>query len=189
MDLEIRVEALEAEIKVLKNEIQNILLEIQEQILQHYYPSLRVEDSQPSDTLLRALEGIRERKRQADELSDQEDGLAGSVPAARLTSLNDLQRPRPDALASPSADRPAARSAIGADVGKVPPFVDASDPTSSEQEHDEWHSFSEVLSWVQENVGTMGEARVRSVIELYRQEGFITPRVAKALERSIALLA
>lgn len=40
MALEDRVKELEDELKVLKNEIQTTLLDIQEQILSHYYPSL-----------------------------------------------------------------------------------------------------------------------------------------------------
>ncbi len=40
MSLEDRVKALEDEVKVLKNEIQTTLLDIQEQILTHYYPGL-----------------------------------------------------------------------------------------------------------------------------------------------------
>jgi hypothetical protein len=40
MALEERVEILEKELDVLKNQIQNTLLEVQEQLLLHYYPSL-----------------------------------------------------------------------------------------------------------------------------------------------------
>lgn len=40
MSLENRVQELEEELKVLKNEIQTTLLDIQEQILSHYYPAL-----------------------------------------------------------------------------------------------------------------------------------------------------
>lgn len=43
MELEQRVKALEYEMKILKNEIQKTLLDIQEQILVHYYPTLRSE--------------------------------------------------------------------------------------------------------------------------------------------------
>ena len=41
MKLETRVETLEHELKILKNEIQETLLEIQSQVLEHYYSSLR----------------------------------------------------------------------------------------------------------------------------------------------------
>ena len=48
MKIDNRVEALELELKILKNEIQNTLLEIREQVLNHYYPELRAEE--PSQT-------------------------------------------------------------------------------------------------------------------------------------------
>jgi hypothetical protein len=44
MKIENRVEALELELKILKNEIQSTLLEIREQVLNHYYPELRAEE-------------------------------------------------------------------------------------------------------------------------------------------------
>ena len=44
MKIENRVEALELELKILKNEIQNTLLEVREQVLNHYYPELRAEE-------------------------------------------------------------------------------------------------------------------------------------------------
>lgn len=44
MKIENRVEALEVELKILKNEIQSTLLEIREQVLNHYYPELRAEE-------------------------------------------------------------------------------------------------------------------------------------------------
>ena len=45
MSLETRVETLEHELKILKNEIETTLLEIQNQVLIHYYPVLRAEDT------------------------------------------------------------------------------------------------------------------------------------------------
>ena len=46
MKIETRVEALELELKILKAEIQSTLLEIREQVLNHYYPELRAEEPQ-----------------------------------------------------------------------------------------------------------------------------------------------
>jgi hypothetical protein len=43
MELEHRVKVLEQEVQILKNQIQAALLDIQEQVLVHYYPSLRTE--------------------------------------------------------------------------------------------------------------------------------------------------
>jgi hypothetical protein len=61
MSLETRVETLEHELKILKNEIESTLLEIQNQVLIHYYPSLRAEELTPPKELLT----LRERSTQA----------------------------------------------------------------------------------------------------------------------------
>lgn len=51
MKEESRIEALEHELKILKNEIQATLLEIREQVLNHYYPELRAEEPLRSHSL------------------------------------------------------------------------------------------------------------------------------------------
>lgn len=62
MELEQRVKALEYEMKILKNEVQRTLLDIQEQILVHYYPQLRIEETKPSDGTIASIEAIRQRQ-------------------------------------------------------------------------------------------------------------------------------
>ncbi len=57
MALEDRVKALEDEVAILKDEIRNTLLEIQEQVLIHYYPELRARDEAPSEAGLAARAG------------------------------------------------------------------------------------------------------------------------------------
>ena len=59
MELEQRVKALEYEMKILKNEVQRTLLDIQEQVLIHYYRALRSEESSPSDGTRQTSEAIR----------------------------------------------------------------------------------------------------------------------------------
>jgi len=59
MDLEQRVKTLEYEVKILKQDIQRILLEIQEQVLVHYYPSLRADESLPSESVKHTVEELR----------------------------------------------------------------------------------------------------------------------------------
>ena len=59
MELEQRVKALEYEVKILKNEIQRTLLEIHEQVLVHYYPSLRTADPGPADLPIKPIEAPR----------------------------------------------------------------------------------------------------------------------------------
>ena len=59
MKLETRVERLEHEFKILKNEIQAALLEIQEQILIHYYPALRGEENVAPEQLQAMVDSLR----------------------------------------------------------------------------------------------------------------------------------
>lgn len=63
MNLETRVETLEHELKILKSEIEATLLEIQEQVLIHYYPTLRAEDSTPPQEIAKHVSS-RSRSRQ-----------------------------------------------------------------------------------------------------------------------------
>jgi hypothetical protein len=71
VELEQRVKTLEYEIKILKNEVQRTLLEIQEQILIHYYPDLRSEASL-SEGILQSFEAIQEKKAQLSKTSPPE---------------------------------------------------------------------------------------------------------------------
>jgi hypothetical protein len=59
VELEQRVKALEYEFKILKNEVQRALLDIQEQVLVHYYPALRSGEAGPSDGTRQTIEAIR----------------------------------------------------------------------------------------------------------------------------------
>ena len=62
MELELRVKTLEYEMKILKNDVQRILLDIQEQVLVHYYPALRTEEEKPSEGTIQAIEALRLRQ-------------------------------------------------------------------------------------------------------------------------------
>ncbi len=68
--LEQRIKTLEYEIKILKNEIQRTLLDIQEQVLSHYYPELRSASGSLEDAAKVAYEQVREKKK----------GMAGDEP-------------------------------------------------------------------------------------------------------------
>ena len=61
--LEQRIKTLEYEIKILKNEIQRTLLDIQEQVLSHYYPELRSASGSLEDAAKVAYEQVREKKK------------------------------------------------------------------------------------------------------------------------------
>jgi hypothetical protein len=82
--MEQRVKTLEYEIKILKNEIQRTLLNIQEQILIHYYPALRSDNETPSEGVVQSLESIRERRASTGEEQ-------ASASAVKKVSLEDLE--------------------------------------------------------------------------------------------------
>lgn len=69
--MEQRVRTLEYEMKILKNEIQQMLLDIQEQILLHYYPALRTDESSPSDSIRRSIEAIQQKRAVLEEADEQ----------------------------------------------------------------------------------------------------------------------
>ena len=94
--LEQRVKALEYEMKILKNEIQRTLLDIQEQILVHYYPSLRTEEAGPSESATQSVESIREEKQHLEG--------APNPPAVRQVSLEHVRTVQEVASISPEGE-------------------------------------------------------------------------------------
>ena len=93
MELDQRVKALEYEMKILKNEVQRTLLDIQEQVLIHYYPALRADDSVPSEGTKQSLESIRERRASV--------GGTTASPGVKQVSLEELRAVERDNSASP----------------------------------------------------------------------------------------
>ena len=76
--LEQRVKALEYEMKILKNEVQRTLLDIQEQVLIHYYPSLRAEEEAPTEGIRQSLESIRGERQTTEEAPNPPEAQPGS---------------------------------------------------------------------------------------------------------------
>lgn len=84
MELEQRVKTLEYEFKILKNEIQRTLLDIEEQVLVHYYPALRAGDAVAPEGIVQAVESIR-AKQVAGSAS------ASAALAAKKVSLDEVR--------------------------------------------------------------------------------------------------
>ena len=103
MKIETRVEKLELELKLLKNEIQRTLLDIQEQVLIHYYPSLcsggtrNGRTSQCDGGSLRAERQAHNQRRaastSAESLFDDEDDDQQVGPGALLNGAPRRSRP------------------------------------------------------------------------------------------------
>lgn len=84
MELEQRVKALEFDMKILKNEIQRTLLEIQEQVLVHYYPALRTADIPTVEAPIKPLEPPSIKP-----LAEPKEDL----PIVRKVSLEEIRGP------------------------------------------------------------------------------------------------
>jgi hypothetical protein len=100
MELEQRVKTLEYEFKILKNEMQRMLLDIEEQVLIHYYPTLRTEDSAPSEGISQAVGALRAKQA-------AEPGSTPATPAAKKISLEEARAAQSVKMAPPSAAAPA----------------------------------------------------------------------------------
>jgi len=121
VELEQRVKTLEYELKILKNEIQRTLLDIQEQVLIHYYPALRSDDSAPPDGTLQAIEAIRSKQvtaappvaqmSAAQPASVSQVAVApapAGVPKAKAVTLDEIRAVQGGAAAPQAANVPAA---------------------------------------------------------------------------------
>lgn len=102
MDLEQRVKTLEYEIKILKNEIQRTLLDIQEQVLVHYYPTLRSEDSAPPKSAVAAVEATRAPVVESEPTPAAPLIKQVSLEEARNLARNASTAAAPVAVASPA---------------------------------------------------------------------------------------
>jgi len=100
VELDQRVKALEYEMKILKNEVQRTLLDIQEQVLIHYYPALRAaDDSGPSEGTMQSLESIRERRASVGGTTASAETPA--PPSVKQVSLEEIRALERDNSASP----------------------------------------------------------------------------------------
>ncbi|MBN1314722.1 MAG: hypothetical protein JXA42_04620 [Anaerolineales bacterium] len=63
-EMEQRVKALEYDIKLTKDDIQRMLLDIQEQLLVHRFPTLRKASTTPPEGVVQSLQEIRRRKKE-----------------------------------------------------------------------------------------------------------------------------
>jgi hypothetical protein len=93
VELEQRVKVLEYEIKILKHEMHRALLEIQEQVLIHYYPDLRSVETFPSKSISPSFEAMKEQKIESGETTTPPEAKA-SLNEARTTAKEPPGHPR-----------------------------------------------------------------------------------------------
>jgi hypothetical protein len=159
VELDQRVKALEYEIKILKNEIQRTLLDIQEQVLIHYYPTLRSDDSLPPEAIAQAFSA-----KQAAAASSAAGPAPASapIPAVKKVSLEDI-RAQSEPVAAVSAAAPAR--------------------TGSDQS-----IMVNLSEWVSTNAPKIGGERLSKIVEVCGNKGII-PAETKAVLVRIASLS
>lgn len=187
MDVEVKLQTLEAELKILKNEMHEVLLEIQEQILLHYYPSLRPEEKEPSDAVLQALEAIQEKKQAKLQVSDRGDVDAETDETAESAGgeVSPMQTGADSPSPAPETSREQRPFLMSGPV-RVPPFH-GDDMPSINGDEQQWKSFAEMVEWVEGSLEVMGAERTRKVISLLAEEGQLSESMLNTLHRIVAL--
>ncbi len=143
MNLENRVEVLEHELKILKNEIEGTLLEIQSQVLIHYYPDLRAEDlTPPQDVVLAATARTM----------NQKSGFSEAAPAqlpSRSNGITNMQMKEVSLREFAQDALPPAMAAdeAGTQLGPV--------------------ALAHLAKWVDYAIAQVGKAQTTAVVEAY----------------------
>ncbi len=181
MDLEQRVKALEYEIKILKNEIQRTLLDIQEQILVHYYPALRSEEAGPSDGTIQAMEAVRAKQ----------TGTGGTAPGAPASggSTGGGSVAAPPASTPPPPVPPPSASLNAPAVAAIPKVaLDEVRPVQGQAQsaHDP-NKAVKLVDWAMASGARIGGKRTDQLIELCRAKGHVTPDLKEMMAKITAI--
>lgn len=158
MDLDKRVQRLEDDVNILKNQIRNTLLDIQEQLAANYHPALRSQRSQRGGA----------RKAEAPEFPEDEPDEPEErprPPKVKRVSLDEIrQAPRED------ADSPSSRSS-----------------RSTDERHGNPGLYAELLQWAGATAEKIGPAHTRRVLETYASDGHLPAGLVENVVRLAAL--
>lgn len=166
MDLEHRVKMLEQEVKILKNQVQKTLLDIQEQILIHYHPALRAEDTTLPDTDAASLESS---------LAKQQKSRNGPIGSENGT-FDEEEATRP----------PNVRKVSLEEIRAVQAATESQPPSSTPVKTD-WDVLGELTKWVDESVKRLGVERTRKVVEMRDSRGALTTEEKETVLQLISL--
>jgi hypothetical protein len=170
MEIEERLKILEGEMKILKNEIQSALLDIQEQILSHYYPVLRAEEIAPPASVKESYEGIRTEQKRRDAAKESREEEAPTRPKTKKVSLDEIR-----AKATVVEEEPFPLEEIGAEAA------------AEEERETDPGIVVELAAWLNDSVEKIGGDRISRLIDGYAAEEFITSDVEDILTGLIAL--
>ena len=162
MDLEKRVEALEQEVEILKNQIQATLLDIQEQILTNAYPSLRSGTSTTAD----GLRGPDETRPSPIKTFRPHEETGSDTPPMNGVTMTDVRKVSLDALDRAPAPAPVAES-------QAKPV--------------DWSTMDELEEWLSVKVEKIGPERTRQLIHMYHENGRFEADMVDTLIRFVDL--
>ncbi|MBI4671089.1 MAG: hypothetical protein HY741_05415 [Chloroflexi bacterium] len=185
MELEQRVKALEYEMKVLKSEIQRTLLDIQEQILVHYYPALRTEETGVPESAVQTVEALRARPSGPDGDSGasraaKPDGLDAARGAAEQNQPlavrvsepgNSAPQPEPARTETPA---PKVRQVTLDEVRSTQ--VETLSPETTSQ-------MSRLLEWALNGAAQIGLERLKPLIQQAAKQKILSPDLQDVLIR------
>jgi len=157
MAIEDRIKALEDESKVLKNVIQATLLDIQKEILTHYYAS------EPSEGEATAGNAGWQRERSTGMPSPE--GVRPSKDNEKASGT----------MAEAGGELPFRSTATGQELDHV-----------CLQDREIWATVAKLLIWLSESVSELGRERVAKTIKMYGAYGYISPEMQKVLMALIA---
>jgi hypothetical protein len=153
-----RVRALEDELKVVKNEIQATLLDIQKEILAHYYSSGQTSGRTDIDSDQRQNDGNESSQSMAGTSMRSGPPPNGPAPAAEPETVS--RPPRPEAETS----------TLGIKRGREL----LRDPAT-------WSAVAKLLIWVNESVAEIGRDRTARAIRMYGLHDYISAEMQKTL--------
>jgi hypothetical protein len=207
MKIENRVEALEVELKILKSEIQVTLLEIREQVLNHYYPELRAEEpSRP--TLAAKSSDPRSRTRTAADFSPSAPAPTPPFSDLFLHDIADeeLDEPAPEPIgarkgyvmghvslsAADAADDAVDDAADDLQLAPAPRGkpIPVAAPVALEAKRVKSNRrlFAALAGWVGDSIAKVGKERTLQVMETYATgSGGLAPDLRTTLTQLVAL--
>lgn len=177
MELETRVKTLEHEIKILKNDVQNILLEIQEQVLNHYYPALRAEEVAPAENQnprqsLAAL--LSENGNNGNANTNGNGNAIGNGNRETREKAMPRRARQNHAEEAPANPRRSGASAKGRFAPQPEPEID-------------WDTWTTLGEWMNDSLARLGTKGTRKVIELYANRETLDPEIEEILLQLLSL--
>lgn len=162
MDLERKVQHLEQEVEILKQQVQETPLGIQEQLLMRSHPGLRSDDTPPSD----------ERPTQP-----YRPPLEERLPK----QPSQPSPPAPQAPPKVEQKRPEKRSKV-VSLQALTGVAPAPTPQGID-----WAELDRLEAWALHKMKAMGIARTRKLIRMHMSKGRINEEIAAALLQFVAL--